>query len=149
MAEEREKAEVDSEAADAVKQKPPARKAGKKAPKKKPAKKKAGERKKAPKKQPEADAENAPAPPKAKLAHERDPFAVARRKVRAAVPAIVDKLVEKASEGSCAHARTLLDLTGARHMFDNQPEAAEPGESWARLVIERLDEAEAEGKAAE
>ena len=73
---------------------------------------------------------------------ENDPFTVARRRVRQSVPKIVDELVKKAEKGSCVHAKTLLEMTGARHMFDGESAAGEAGEPWAKLVLERLQEAE-------
>lgn len=71
----------------------------------------------------------------------RDPFSVARRRVRQSVPKIVDVLATMAEEGSCLHAKTLLEMTGARHMFDTEA-AGGDGEPWAKLVLERLNEAE-------
>ncbi len=76
---------------------------------------------------------------------ELDPFEVAKRKVKGSVPAIVEAMVELAKQGSCTHAKTLLEMTGARHMFDGDAEA-QGGESWAKLVLERLDEADCEAE---
>jgi hypothetical protein len=75
-------------------------------------------------------------------AAELDPFEVAKQRVKGSVPAIVDAMVEKAKQGSYTHAKTLLEMTGARHMFDGEGEAQESGEPWAKLVLERLDEAD-------
>ncbi len=71
----------------------------------------------------------------------RDPFSVARRRVKQSVPKIVDVLATMAEKGSCMHAKTLLEMTGARHMFDTEA-AGGDGEPWAKLVLERLNEAE-------
>lgn len=71
-----------------------------------------------------------------------DPFEAARQTVKGSVQAIVKKMVEKAKEGSCTHAKTLLEMTGAKHMFDSEAEGQDSGEPWAKLVLERLDEAE-------
>jgi hypothetical protein len=71
-----------------------------------------------------------------------DPFEVAKRKVKGSVTAIVDAMVARAKRGSCPHAKTLLEMTGAKRMFDGEGEAQESGEPWAKLVLERLDEAE-------
>lgn len=73
-----------------------------------------------------------------------DPFEVARQTMKGSVPAIVEAMVELAKQGSCSHAKTLLELTGARHMFDSEMELPDNGEPWAKLVLERLDEAETE-----
>jgi hypothetical protein len=73
---------------------------------------------------------------------ELDPFEIAKQKMKGSVPAIVEAMVELAKQGSCSHAKTLLEMTGAKHMFDGQAEVQDGGESWARLVLERLDEAE-------
>ena len=78
---------------------------------------------------------------------ELDPFEVAKRRVKGSVPAIVDAMVERAKKGSCVHAKTLLEMTGARHMFDSEAEGQESGEPWAKLVLERLDEAESTAEA--
>jgi len=71
----------------------------------------------------------------------QDPFSVARRRVKQSVPKIVDVLAKMAEGGSCMHAKTLLEMTGARHMFDTEAAGGE-GEPWAKLVLERLNEAE-------
>jgi hypothetical protein len=71
---------------------------------------------------------------------EQDPFEVAKRTMKGSVPAIVEAMVELAKQGSCSHAKTLLEMTGAKHMFDG--EAQDNSEPWAKLVLERLDEAE-------
>lgn len=73
---------------------------------------------------------------------EQDPFEVAKRKMKGSVPAIVDAMVELAKQGSCSHAKTLLEMTGAKHMFDGDAERQDSGEPWAKLVLERLGEAE-------
>ena len=75
-----------------------------------------------------------------------DPFEVAKQTVKGSVPAIVATMVRKAKEGSCPHAKTLLEMTGARHMFDGEAEGQANGEPWAKLVLERLDEAESDGE---
>jgi hypothetical protein len=75
---------------------------------------------------------------------ELDPFEIAKQRVKGSVPAIVDAMVAKAKQGSCTHAKTLLEMTGARHMFDSEGEARDSGEPWAKLVLERLDEADSE-----
>jgi hypothetical protein len=54
-------------------------------------------------------------------------------------------MVELAKQGSCSHAKTLLEMTGAKHMFD-EAEVQDGGESWAKLVLERLNEAESAAK---
>ena len=77
---------------------------------------------------------------------ELDPFEVAKQRVKGSVPAIVDAMVEKAKQGSCTHAKTLLEMTGAKHMFDGEGEGQNTGEPWAKLVLERLDEADARGE---
>ncbi len=71
-----------------------------------------------------------------------DPFEVAKQNVKGSVPAIVKAMVEKAKQGSCSHAKTLLEMTGAKHMFDGEGAAQDSGEPWAKLVLERLDEAD-------
>ena len=76
------------------------------------------------------------------LRPELDPFEVAKQTMKGSVPAIVEAMVELAKQGSCSHAKTLLEMTGARRMFDGGGEAQDGGESWARLVLARLDEAE-------
>jgi hypothetical protein len=73
--------------------------------------------------------------------HKRDPFEVAKRKMKGSVPAIVDAMVELAKQGSCQHAKTLLEMSGAKHMFEEEEDEGN-GESWAKLVLDRLDEAE-------
>jgi len=73
-----------------------------------------------------------------------DPFEVAKQTMKGSVPAIVKAMVEKAKQGSCTHAKTLLEMTGARHMFGDEMEIADSGEPWAKLVLERMDEAERE-----
>jgi hypothetical protein len=73
---------------------------------------------------------------------ELDPFEVAKRKMKGSVPAIVEAMVELAKQGSCTHAKTLLEMTGAKHMFDAEGESQDGGAPWAKLVLERLDEAE-------
>ncbi len=78
---------------------------------------------------------------------ELDPFEVAKRRVKGSVPAIVDAMVEKAKQGSCTHAKTLLEMTGAKHMFDGEGERRDCGEPWAKLVLERLDAAESTERA--
>lgn len=75
-------------------------------------------------------------------AAELDPFEVAKQTVRGAVPAIVEAIVEQAMQGSCTHAKTLLEMTGAKHMFGDETELQDSGEPWAKLVLERMDEAE-------
>ena len=74
----------------------------------------------------------------------RDPFEVARETMKGSVPAIVEAMVAKAKRGSCTHAKTLLEMTGAKHMFGEEAETADSGEPWAKLVLERMDEAEQE-----
>ena len=51
---------------------------------------------------------------------ELDPFEVAKQRVKGSVPAIVEAMVERAKQGSCTHAKTLLEMTGAKHMFDGE-----------------------------
>jgi len=77
---------------------------------------------------------------------EMDPFEVARRKMKGSVPAIVDAMVELAKQGSCSHAKTLLEMTGAKLMFDTEPEKQDSSQPWARLVLEKLSEAESAGE---
>ncbi len=77
---------------------------------------------------------------------EPDPFEVAKRTMKGSVPAIVEAMVELAKQGSCTHAKTLLEMTGAKHMFDGEAEAQDGGAPWAKLVLERLDEAESEAE---
>ncbi len=74
----------------------------------------------------------------------RDPFEVARETMKGSVPAIMEAMVAKAKRGSCTHAKTLLEMTGAKHMFEDEAETADSGEPWAKLVLERMDEAEQE-----
>jgi len=74
-----------------------------------------------------------------------NPFEVAKQTMKGSVPAIVKAMVERAKKGSCTHAKTLLEMTGAKHMFEGEAEAEESGEPWAKLVLERLDEADREG----
>jgi hypothetical protein len=73
---------------------------------------------------------------------ELDPFEVAKRTMKGSVPAIVKAMVELAKQGSCTHAKTLLEMTGAKRMFDGDSLREDGGEPWAKLVLERLDEAE-------
>jgi hypothetical protein len=82
--------------------------------------------------------------PDAAEAAELDPFEVAKQTMKGSVPAIVEAMVERAKKGSCSHAKTLLEMTGAKHMFAGEPEAEDSGEPWAKLVLERMDEAEQE-----
>jgi hypothetical protein len=76
------------------------------------------------------------------MGQELDPFEVAKQSMKGAVPAIVEAMVEMAKQGSCSHAKTLLEMTGAKHMFDGDSETQNSGEPWAKLVLERLGEAE-------
>jgi hypothetical protein len=73
---------------------------------------------------------------------ELDPFEIAKQTMKGSVPAIVETMVRKAKQGSCTHAKTLLEMTGAKHMFDGETEGQDIGEPWAKIVLERLDEAE-------
>jgi hypothetical protein len=73
---------------------------------------------------------------------ELDPFEVAKQTVKGSVPAIVEAMVELAKQGSCSHAKTLLEMTGARYMFDGETATQDNGEPWAKLVLERLSEVE-------
>jgi len=73
-----------------------------------------------------------------------DPFEVAKQTMKGSVPAIVEAMVAKAKQGSCTHAKTLLEMTGAKHMFGEDAEIADSGEPWAKLVLQRMDEAEQE-----
>jgi hypothetical protein len=82
--------------------------------------------------------------PAAPAAGARDPFEVARETMKGSVPAIVEAMVAKAKRGSCTHAKTLLEMTGAKHMFGDEAESVDSGEPWAKLVLERMDEAEQE-----
>lgn len=59
------------------------------------------------------------------------------------------KLVELAKQGSCSHAKTLLEMTGAKHMFDGEGKTQDGSESWAKLVLARLDQAESAGVGSE
>jgi hypothetical protein len=74
------------------------------------------------------------------MGQEPDPFEVAKQTMKGSVPAIVEAMVELAKQGSCSHAKTLLEMTGAKYMFEG--EAQDSGEPWAKLVLERLDQAE-------
>jgi len=138
----------------AAKTKAAKRKAAEKAAKKKAAekaaKKKAGENAESvetkpakPGKKPKPTPKPKNAKPKkdGKEGESQDPFSVARRRVKQSVPKIVDVLAKMAEGGSCMHAKTLLEMTGARHMFDTEAAGGE-GEPWAKLVLERLNEAE-------
>jgi hypothetical protein len=69
-----------------------------------------------------------------------DPMEVAREMVKGSMPEIVGAMVMEAKNGSHSHAKTLLEMSGVRHMFEE--EAAQAGEPWAKLVLERLGEAE-------
>jgi hypothetical protein len=69
--------------------------------------------------------------------------------MKGSVPAIVDAMVRLAKKGSCPHAKTLLEMTGAKFMFQDGPEKPDAGESWARLVLQRMKQAERETEAAE
>ena len=64
--------------------------------------------------------------------------------MKGSVPAIVERMVQMAKKGSCSHAKTLLEMTGAKHMFGDGAAAVDNGEPWAKLVLERMDEAEQE-----
>jgi hypothetical protein len=75
-----------------------------------------------------------------------DPFEVAKQTMKGSVSAIVEALVAQAKRGSCAHAKTLLEMTGAKHMFGDAAETEDRGEPWAKLVLERMDEAEQESR---
>jgi hypothetical protein len=75
---------------------------------------------------------------------ERDPFEVAKQTMKGSVTAIVEAMVAQAKKGSCSHAKTLLEMTGAKHMFGDEAEMADSGEPWAKLVLERMDAAEQE-----
>ncbi|HVJ04946.1 MAG TPA: hypothetical protein VM578_04705 [Candidatus Saccharimonadales bacterium] len=75
-------------------------------------------------------------------ANQQDPFEIARQTMKGSVPAIVEAMVELAKQGSCSHAKTLLEMTGAKYMFEDEAESRDMGEPWAKLVLERLDEAE-------
>lgn len=67
---------------------------------------------------------------------------IAKKKVKGSVPAIVEAMLEKAKQGSYSHAKTLLEMTGACRMFDQDADGGESGESWAQRVLERMREAE-------
>jgi hypothetical protein len=67
---------------------------------------------------------------------------LAKKKVKGSLPAIVEKMIEKAKGGSYSHAKALLEMTGALQMFDDEPHAKSEGESWAKRVLERIQEAE-------
>jgi hypothetical protein len=114
-----------------------AKKAAKKNTKKQPREKPPAEKKPVKKVKP-----GGVSPGEEKAGQAGDPFEVARRKVRGSITKIVNKLVDEAVAGSCTHAKTLLEMTGARHMFDEEKEADGAGEPWAKLVLERLEEAE-------
>ncbi len=73
---------------------------------------------------------------------QQDPFEIARQTMKGSVPAIVETMVELAKQGSCSHAKTLLEMTGAKYMFEEEAESHDKGEPWAKLVLERLGEAE-------
>jgi hypothetical protein len=75
---------------------------------------------------------------------ELNPFEVAKQTMKGSVPAIVEAMVELAKQGSCTHAKTLLEMTGAKHMFEGDAQTEASGEPWAKLVLERLDEADRE-----
>ena len=64
--------------------------------------------------------------------------------MQGSVPAIVEAMVKKAKQGSCPHAKTLLEMTGANFMFDDGQDVREGGESWAKMVLERMQQAERE-----
>ena len=78
-----------------------------------------------------------------------DPIEVAKRTMKGSVPAIVDAMVKKAKQGSCPHAKTLLEMTGAKFMFQDDTKTGDGGESWAKLVLERMEKAEREKASAE
>ena len=73
-----------------------------------------------------------------------DPFEVAKQTMKGSVPAIVEEMVKRAKRGSCTHAKTLLEMTGAKRMFGDEPEMRDAGEPWAKLVLKRMEEAEQE-----
>ncbi len=75
---------------------------------------------------------------------EMDPFEVAKQTMKGSVPAIVEEMVKRAKRGSCTHAKTLLEMTGAKRMFGDEPEMRDAGEPWAKLVLKRMEEAEQE-----
>jgi len=66
--------------------------------------------------------------------------------MKGSVPAIVDKMVEEAMGGSCTHAKTVLEMTGARHMFDEEARPRRAGEPWAKRVLRKMEEAEVEDR---
>jgi ribosomal protein L14E/L6E/L27E len=113
--------------------------AGKRTPNKKSSKKKTASKKAASKK---TVSEKTAAP--AGEGSSVDTFEVARRTMKGSVSAIVEAMVEQAKRGSCSHAKTLLEMTGAKHMFDDAGETEDRGEPWAKLVLERMKEAELE-----
>ena len=76
-----------------------------------------------------------------------NPFAQVRRTIKEHLPKIVDKMVKEAEEGSCTHAKTILEISGAKRMFDGEHEVKDKGEPWAKLVLQKLDEAEPEAAA--
>ncbi|MDR3763419.1 MAG: hypothetical protein P4M01_04915 [Acidobacteriota bacterium] len=76
--------------------------------------------------------------------HKGNPFAKVRKTIKDHLPTIVDRMVQKAEGGSCTHAKTILEISGAKHMFDGEHQAKEKGEPWAKLVLQKLDEAEQE-----
>jgi hypothetical protein len=137
------------------KKKPAAKKSAKKSASKKAAKKVAAKKvaaKKAAAKKKRAETKRAKPEHKSTTKSDEavaagvDPFEVAKQTVKGSVPAIVATMVRKAKEGSCPHAKTLLEMTGAKHMFDGEAEGQANGEPWAKLVLERLDEAESGGE---
>lgn len=73
-----------------------------------------------------------------------NPFARVRKTIKDELPEIVDTMVKKAKGGSCTHAKTILEISGAKHMFDGEHQAKEKGQPWAKLVLQKLDEAERE-----
>jgi hypothetical protein len=77
---------------------------------------------------------------------EMDPFEIAKQTMKGSVPAIVEAMVELAMRGSCSHAKTLLEMSGAKHRFEDEAGTEDGGERWARLVLERLGEAESAGE---
>ena len=130
--------------------KPAKKKSPKKSPKKKTAKKD-GAGSAARVKSSESEVEPAK-PPKTRVGRKKpvdtgstklDPLEVAKRTMKGSMPAIVKTMVKLAKEGSCTHAKTLLEMTGAKHMFEGETETQANGEPWAKLVLERLDEADA------
>jgi len=75
-----------------------------------------------------------------------DPFEVARKKMKGSVPAIVDKMVKEAMGGSCTHAKTVLEMTGARQMFDEEARPGRTSDPWAKRVLKKMEEAEVEDR---